>query len=129
MHGNGTVGLGVHTRHPLQVGVEVEHDPAGGFPRGRIGGHAQLGGQAQQGELPHPGRQRQGDRRQQALRDVGDDRDDPGRRSTWRSSGLRSVRPRWVKAAIRPSSVYMPVRVTTVPASPPVHVVLLNTRS
>ena len=49
-------------------------------------------------------------------------------RRTWRSSGLGSVRTRWDRVAIRPSSVCMPVRVTTVLASPPVQLVPLKTR-
>lgn len=48
---------------------------------------------------------------------------------TWRSNGLGTVRPRCDRAAMRPSSVNIPARATTTLASPPVHVVPLNTRS
>ena len=50
-------------------------------------------------------------------------------RRTCRSSGLGSSLTRSDSAAIRPSSVCMPVAKTTTCASPPVHVVPLNTRS
>ncbi|RAK28680.1 hypothetical protein B0I29_11917 [Actinoplanes lutulentus] len=50
-------------------------------------------------------------------------------RRTWVSSGLGCAEPRCDSAAMRPSSVCMPVRVTTVVASPPVQVVPLKTRS
>jgi hypothetical protein len=49
-------------------------------------------------------------------------------RMTWRSSGLSSGLTRWLSAAIRPSSVCMPVAVVIARASPPVHVVPLNSR-
>ena len=50
-------------------------------------------------------------------------------RRTSRSSGLCSVVSRWASAAIRPSSVRMPVAKTSARASPPMHVVPLKTRS
>ena len=46
-----------------------------------------------------------------------------------RSSGLLSGPPRWLSAAIRPSSVCIPVAVTTASPSPPVHAVPLKTTS
>ena len=48
---------------------------------------------------------------------------------TWTWSGLSSARTRWVRAAIRPSSVCMPVAKTTASASPAVHSVPEKTRS
>ena len=50
-------------------------------------------------------------------------------RLTWCSSGLSSRPTRWLSAAIRPSSVPIPVAVTTACASPAVHSLPLNTRS
>jgi len=50
-------------------------------------------------------------------------------RYTWCSSGLSSRRTRWVSAATRPSSVSMPVAVTTARACPPVQTVPLKTTS
>ena len=50
-------------------------------------------------------------------------------RRTWRSSGLCSGLTRSDRAAMRPSSVRMPVATTMALASPPVQVVPLNTRS
>ncbi|GAA1222278.1 hypothetical protein GCM10009665_10640 [Kitasatospora nipponensis] len=50
-------------------------------------------------------------------------------RLTWCSSGLSSRRVRWLSAAIRPSSVCMPVAVTTPSPCPPVHVVPLKSSS
>ena len=50
-------------------------------------------------------------------------------RLTWRSSGLSSGPARWLSAAIRPSSVRIPVAVTSASASPPVQAVPLNTTS
>ena len=50
-------------------------------------------------------------------------------RRTWRSSGLCSGLTRSERAAMRPSSVRMPVATTMTLASPPVQVVPLKTRS
>ncbi len=49
-------------------------------------------------------------------------------RRTWRSSGLSSVSTRSVSAAMRPSSVCMPVLTTSAFASPPTQDDPLNTR-
>ncbi len=48
---------------------------------------------------------------------------------TWRSSGLRSTSTRCESAAIRPSSVCMPVAKTSARASPSVQVAPMNARS
>ena len=50
-------------------------------------------------------------------------------RLTWCSSGLSLCPARWLSAAIRPSSVPIPVAVTRASASPPVQAVPLNTTS
>lgn len=50
-------------------------------------------------------------------------------RRTWCSSGLSSVFTSSERAAIRPSSVLIPVARTTAVASPPAQLVPLNTRS
>ena len=50
-------------------------------------------------------------------------------RLTWCSSGLSLCSARWLSAAIRPSSVPIPVAVTRASASPPVQAVPLNTTS
>ena len=50
-------------------------------------------------------------------------------RRTWRSSGLSSASTRWLSAAIRPSSVCIPVARTSACASPPTQPVPLKTRS
>jgi hypothetical protein len=50
-------------------------------------------------------------------------------RRTWRSSGLSSRRTRWLRTAMRPSSVCAPVAYTTPVAVPAIHVVPVNNGS